>query len=50
MAKQVFEKFGGHELTNVMLEEATKLFNENYGTWGEDLTNSGPTPKPGRLG
>jgi hypothetical protein len=50
MAKQVFEKFGGLELTDEMLEEATQLFNENYGIWGEDPTNPRPIPKPGKLG
>ena len=50
MAKQVFETFDGRELTDDMLEEAAELFNENYGIWGEDPTNPGPTPKPGRLG
>ena len=50
MTKQVFEGFDGRELTDDMLEEAAELFNENYGVWGEDPTNPGPTPKPGRLG
>jgi hypothetical protein len=50
MAKQVFEKFDGRELTDDMLEEAAELFNENYGIWGEDPMNPGPTPRPGRLG
>jgi hypothetical protein len=50
MTKQVFERFDGRELTDDMLEEAAELFNENYGVWGEDPTNPGPTPKPGRLG
>jgi hypothetical protein len=50
MAKQVFETFDGRELTDDMLEEAAELFNENYGIWGEDLTNPRPNPKPGRLG
>lgn len=50
MAKQVFEIFKGTELTDNMLEEAAQLFNENYGIWGEDPTNSRPAPKPGKLG
>jgi hypothetical protein len=49
MAKQVFERFDGHELTDNMLEEAVKLFNENYGIWGEDPTNPRHAPKPGKL-
>lgn len=47
MAKQLFETFDGHELTDTMLKEAAKLFNENYGIWGEDPTNPRPIPKPG---
>jgi hypothetical protein len=50
MAKQVFEKFDGRELTDDMLEDAVQLFNENYGIWGEDPTNPRPTPKPGKSG
>ena len=50
MAKQIFERFDGYELTDNMLEEAAKLFNENYGIWGEDATNPMFTPKPGMLG
>jgi GNAT superfamily N-acetyltransferase len=48
IAKQVFERFDGRELTDTMLEEAAQLFNENYGIWGEDPTNPRPTPKPGK--
>lgn len=50
MAKQVFERFEWHELTDNMLEDAAKLFNENYGVWGEDPTNPMHTPKPGMQG
>jgi hypothetical protein len=50
MAKQVFERFDGRELTDDMLEEAAELFNENYGIWGQDPTNPRPNPKPGKLG
>jgi hypothetical protein len=50
MAKLLFERFDGRELTNSMLDEAAQLFNENYGIWGEDPTNPKPTPKPGKLG
>jgi hypothetical protein len=50
MAKKLFEKFDGHELTDDMLEEAAQLFNENYGIWGEHPMNPRPTPKPGKLG
>jgi hypothetical protein len=46
MAKQVFERFDGRELTDDMLQEAAELFNENYGVWGKDPT--GKSPKPGK--
>lgn len=49
MAKQLFERFNGTELTDHVMEEAAQLFNENYGIWGEDPTNPGPAPKPGKL-
>ncbi|KAI8635013.1 hypothetical protein F5Y19DRAFT_470064 [Xylariaceae sp. FL1651] len=48
MAKQLFETFNGADLTDHMLEETAQLFNENYGTWGEDLTNPIRAPKPGK--
>jgi hypothetical protein len=50
MAKQLFERFDGRELTDDMLDEAAQLFNENYGIWGEDPTNPESSPKPGKLG
>jgi hypothetical protein len=50
MAKQVFERFDGRELTDDMLGEAAELFNEHYGIWGQNPTNPGPNPKPGKLG
>ena len=49
MAKQIFERFDGGELTVNMLVEAAQLFNENYGVWGEDPTNSESQLKPGKL-
>ena len=47
MSKQIFERFDGLELTNDMLEEATQLFDGNYGIWGKDPTSSRPTAKLG---
>ena len=52
MAKQVlyiYERLDGRELTDSMLEEAAKLFNGNYGVWGEDPTDLGSTSKAGKL-
>ncbi|EXJ82767.1 hypothetical protein A1O3_06582 [Capronia epimyces CBS 606.96] len=50
MAKQLFEKFEGHELTDTMLDDAAKLLTDNYGIWGQDPTNSTNTLKIGKLG
>lgn len=33
MATQVYKTVAGHEVTDTMLEEAAKLFSENYRTW-----------------
>lgn len=49
IAKQVFETFDGHEVTDPMLKEAANLFNENYGIWGADPTGSQRMPKQGEL-
>ncbi|KAB5560316.1 hypothetical protein GE09DRAFT_1173009 [Coniochaeta sp. 2T2.1] len=32
----LFESFAGSEITDVILEHASKLFSENYGIWGKD--------------
>lgn len=34
MVTQVYKTVTGHEVTNIMLEEAAKLFSGNYGIWG----------------
>lgn len=49
MAKQHFEKFNGREVTDMMLAEASVLFSENYGIWGEDAAKTSPSTKPGRF-
>ncbi|PGH02792.1 hypothetical protein GX51_04403 [Blastomyces parvus] len=35
MEQKVFETFPGDQVTDAMLGEAAKLFNENYGVWGK---------------
>ncbi|KAF2175335.1 hypothetical protein K469DRAFT_684020 [Zopfia rhizophila CBS 207.26] len=35
MEKKLFEKFDGAHVTDEMLQEASKLFSENYGVWSE---------------
>ncbi|KAB5513552.1 hypothetical protein GE09DRAFT_904376, partial [Coniochaeta sp. 2T2.1] len=46
MNQILFESFAGSEITDVILEHASKLFSENYGIWGKD---SGRAGKPVRL-
>ena len=48
MENQLFQHFAGRGVTDAMLEEAAQLFNEHYGTWGEDPTNHRSNPKPGK--
>ncbi|WEW59404.1 hypothetical protein PRK78_004876 [Emydomyces testavorans] len=45
MAKQVYEIFTGDEVTDAMLDEAAKLFGENYGIWGEQSHSPGKPVK-----
>lgn len=35
MQKKVFESFDGAHVTDDVLQEASKLFSENYGVWNE---------------
>ncbi|KAL2039895.1 hypothetical protein N7G274_007298 [Stereocaulon virgatum] len=35
MEKQVFEKYDGSQVTESMLQEASELFSDHYGVWGE---------------
>jgi hypothetical protein len=37
MAKQIFERFDGYEVTDSMFEEAASLFNENHGLTADGL-------------
>lgn len=38
MEKQVFEKYNGSQVTESMLQEASQLFSDHYGIWGEHAT------------
>lgn len=35
MEKQVYQKYNGSQVTESMLQEASRLFSEHYGVWGE---------------
>lgn len=49
MNKKVYEGFKSDEVTDEMLEEASKLFSENYGVWGEQAAKQmGEFAKAGR--
>jgi hypothetical protein len=50
MEKQLFEKCDGSQVTERMLEEASQLFSEHYGVWGEHAVQvMGKLAKAGRL-
>jgi hypothetical protein len=40
MEKQLFEKYDGGQITDDILEEASQLFSENYGIWGEQAAEA----------
>jgi len=49
MDKKVYEGFKSDEVTDEMLDEAAKLFSENYGVWGEHAAErTGKFAKAGR--
>jgi hypothetical protein len=41
MDKILFESFTGEDITECMLEEASRLFSENYGIWAKDSGRAG---------
>lgn len=50
MEKQVFEKCDGSRVTESMLQEASQLFSEHYGVWGEHAAQvTGKFAKAGKL-
>ena len=50
MEKQVFEKCDGSRVTESMLQEASRLFSEHYGVWGEHAAQVvGKFAKAGKL-
>jgi hypothetical protein len=50
MEKKVFERFDGSQVTDEMLEEASKLFSENYGIWSDQASQKmGKFAKAGRI-
>ncbi len=50
MEKQVFEKYDGSLVTESMLQEASQLFSDHYGVWGEHAAQVvGEFVKAGKL-
>lgn len=49
MAKKIFQKFDGSQVTESMLQEASKLFNNHYGVWGKGAEMMGAFAKEGKL-
>jgi len=50
MEKTLYERFNGGDVTDEMLEEASKLFSENYGVWSEQAAQlMGKFAKAGRF-
>jgi hypothetical protein len=50
MDTKVYQGFNGDQVTDEMLDEAAKLFSENYGVWGEQAAaQMGPYAKAGRI-
>jgi hypothetical protein len=45
MAEKTFKRYKAEEVTDTMVQEAAKLFSENYGIWGKDNKYA----KPGQL-
>ncbi len=46
MAKQLYETFIREQVTDAMLDDAARLFSENYGTWGECSGRPGEAISP----
>ncbi len=50
MANKFYQKFNGDQVTDDMMQEASKLFSENYGIWGKEAANTtGAFAKEGKL-
>ena len=50
MEKQLFEKYDGSRVTEDMLQEASQLFGDHYGVWGEHATQAvGKFAKAGEI-
>jgi hypothetical protein len=50
MEKQLIERYDGSQVTESMLQEASQLFSEHYGVWGEHAAQAvGKFAKAGKL-
>ena len=46
MGEVVYRSFVGKQITEEILEEASRLFSENYGTWGINSGRAGSRQNP----
>lgn len=50
MAKKVYEKYDATQVTDDMMQEASKMFSEHYGIWGKKAASTiGAFAKEGKL-
>lgn len=50
MEKKSFELYDGSQVTESMLQDASKLFSDHYGVWGEHAAQAvGQFAKAGKL-
>ncbi|KAI9761990.1 MAG: hypothetical protein M1835_008098 [Candelina submexicana] len=47
MSADRLEQYNGADISEDVLEEAVRIFNENYGVWGEDAAKTSRNLKPG---
>lgn len=50
MAKRLYENYDASQVTDSMLQEASRLFSEHYGVWGKNAAGVvGAFAKEGKL-
>lgn len=49
MNEKIYQKYDGSQVTETMLQEASELFNNNYGVWGKGAAVMGAFANEGKL-
>ena len=50
MKERIFQIYDGDEVTESMLQQASQLFNDNYGVWNDEAAQKvGKFAKAGKL-